>query len=255
MNKKRTIVCGDIHGAHKALVQCLERSNFNKDEDTLIQLGDVCDGWSEVYECVEELLSIKNLICIKGNHDEWFHAFLRSPNGMHPDQWIQGGEGTLKSYTKKLGFGYGGTKYHGFHTGMHCSDIPESHLNFFLNQKLYYKDKDNNLFIHGGFNRHYTLEEQFHHIFYWDRDLFYAAMAAKSTKQSLKFKEEFNKIYIGHTEVTHWGESTPIFADKVVNMDTGAGFKGKLTFMDIATNEIWQSDLSKELYPDEKGRN
>lgn len=55
----RTFAMGDIHGAHKALVQCLERCNFNNEIDTLIQLGDVADGWSETYECVEELLKIK----------------------------------------------------------------------------------------------------------------------------------------------------------------------------------------------------
>lgn len=37
----KTFAIGDIHGAHKALVQCLERSNFNKKEDTLIQSDEV----------------------------------------------------------------------------------------------------------------------------------------------------------------------------------------------------------------------
>jgi len=43
----RTLVIGDIHGAYKALVQCLERSGFDKEKDTLITIGDVCDGWHE----------------------------------------------------------------------------------------------------------------------------------------------------------------------------------------------------------------
>lgn len=29
---------------------------------------------------------------------------------------------------------------------------------------------------------------------------------------------------------------------------------GKLTIMDLDTQEYWQSDLVKELYPNEKGR-
>lgn len=40
----------------------------------------------------------------------------------------------------------------------------------------------------------------------------------------------------------------------VWNIDTGAGWSGKLTIMDIDTKEYWQSDFVKELYPDEKGR-
>ena len=45
----RRIVCGDIHGAHLALLQCLERSNFDFENDTLILIGDVVDGWPYVY--------------------------------------------------------------------------------------------------------------------------------------------------------------------------------------------------------------
>ena len=34
MNKpKRTLVCGDIHGGYKSLLQIIERSNFNTKED------------------------------------------------------------------------------------------------------------------------------------------------------------------------------------------------------------------------------
>ena len=48
----RTFALGDIHGNYKALKQCLERSNFDYDNDTLIFLGDVCDGWTDVYKCI-----------------------------------------------------------------------------------------------------------------------------------------------------------------------------------------------------------
>jgi serine/threonine protein phosphatase 1 len=41
----------------------------------------------------------------------------------------------------------------------------------------------------------------------------------------------------------------------VWNIDTGAGFHGKLTALDISTKEFWQSDPVPALYPNEKGRN
>ncbi len=88
----RTFVMGDIHGAHKALQQCLERAPFDKDKDTLIQLGDIADGFGEVHDCVEELLKIRNLIAIKGNHDEWLNQFLQT--GYHPMAWNKGGAAT-----------------------------------------------------------------------------------------------------------------------------------------------------------------
>jgi hypothetical protein len=34
---------GDIHGAYKALKQCLKRSGFDFHKDMLIQLGDIVD--------------------------------------------------------------------------------------------------------------------------------------------------------------------------------------------------------------------
>jgi len=41
----------------------------------------------------------------------------------------------------------------------------------------------------------------------------------------------------------------------VWNLDTGSCFDGKLSMINIDTEEIFQSDVVKELYPDEKGRN
>jgi serine/threonine protein phosphatase 1 len=51
-----TFAIGDIHGNLIGLRQCIERCQFNYDNDTLIQLGDVIDGGEYVYECIEELL-------------------------------------------------------------------------------------------------------------------------------------------------------------------------------------------------------
>ena len=52
----KTFVIGDIHGAYRALLQCLEKSRFDYQQDTLICLGDVSDGWPETSQAVDELL-------------------------------------------------------------------------------------------------------------------------------------------------------------------------------------------------------
>src|ERR1700733_8341028 len=118
-----TFVMGDIHGAKRALKQCLERSGFDPVQDTLIQLGDVADGFEEVYECVETLLQLPNLIAIKGNHDEWFLEFIET--GYHPTAWTQGGAATAVSYLRRIG------KEHlllrsgnGYKTALNPADIP-----------------------------------------------------------------------------------------------------------------------------------
>ena len=68
MAKGKTYCLGDCHGGYRALVQVLERSEFNKKTDQLIILGDVVDGWPQTVETINELLTIKNIIPIMGNH-------------------------------------------------------------------------------------------------------------------------------------------------------------------------------------------
>lgn len=251
----KTFTIGDIHGNLKALKQCLERSGFDKENDRLIQLGDIADGWHEVYDCIEELKTIKTLILIKGNHDDWFIQWLQTGN--HPDGWRQGGEGTLKSYVNKLGYS-ADQKLSGWTTAMTPFDIPESHKDFWYKQIPYFRDEDNNIFIHGGFSRHFMLDEQLPYTFWWDRDLFYAALSTGKDdpkSRALKFKDTtINNVFIGHTATTYWKTNKPIFADRVINIDTGAGWKDKLTIMNVDTKKYWQSDMAEKLYPGLNGR-
>ena len=87
----------------------------------------------------------------------------------------------------------------------------------------------------------------------WDRKLWNQAMSAKSGKQKLKWEfEEVNNVFIGHTTTMAWGTTEPIKAANVWNLDTGAGGSGKLTIMNVDTEEYWQSDLMNDLYPNQK---
>ena len=244
----RTIVGGDIHGGFKGLKQCLGLCEFDYDNDTFIQIGDITDGWSEVYECVEELMKIKNLILIKGNHDSWLDEYL--DGGSHGSQWTQGGESTRKSYMKVD------------ENGDLKLTIPTSHRKFFESQKLYYIDDKNRLFVHGGFNRRkHILEETQPYMFYWDRDLWLEALSYEGTKRGSdnvgKFKivDDFSEIFIGHTPTINWGTDQPMKAANIWNIDTGAAYTGRLTVMDVDTKEYWQSELLIKLYDGERGRN
>ena len=58
----------------------------------------------------------------------------------------------------------------------------------------------------------------------------------------------FNKIYIGHTSTLMWKIEQPIVAANVVNIDTGAGWGGRLSMIDIDSDELFQSDKVTELY-------
>jgi serine/threonine protein phosphatase 1 len=65
----------------------------------------------------------------------------------------------------------------------------------------------------------------------------------------------YHEIYIGHTPTVRIGETIPVNAANVWNVDTGAAFKGPLTILDVDTKEFWQSDALNDLYPNENGRN
>src|SRR5215212_3563555 len=181
----RKFVMGDVHGAYKALKQCLERSSFDYNNELLIQLGDVADGYDEVYECVEELLTIKNLVAIKGNHDEWFNGFCQT--GYHEQHWSQGGRGTVNSYSKIKGRkpNFIASKFFGFSVNLDPSDIPDTHKTFFKRQQIYHIDDRNNCFVHAGFNRYESFFEQREQTYYWDRSLFTDAMEYEKLKKKL----------------------------------------------------------------------
>lgn len=257
IDKKHRVLCiGDIHGSYLALKQVLVRSNFDYEDDLLITIGDIVDGGSDSFMVVEELLKIKNRIDIRGNHDEWFRKFLEY--GLHEIQWGMGALATAKSYAKGIGFDLKHQRLSGYDKeaymlNLNSGQVPESHKIFFKKQINYYKDKNKNLFIHGGFNRMNTISGNLPYTLMWDRHLWNAAMAVKDTLMNLIYEEDFNQIFIGHTSTLFWGTDKPIKADKIWNLDTGAGgSNGKLTIMDIETNEFWQSDLVGTLYPKDK---
>ena len=143
----KTFVIGDIHGAHQALVQCLDLSKFDKSKDRLICLGDVCDRNERVKECIDELLTIPNCVYVLGNHDAW--SLDWGVKGMAPQEWLeQGGAKTVRSYKN---------------TGM-----PKEHIQF-LTQAPYWFVDDNRLFVHGGFDPNCSLAETLKEVFIWDR--------------------------------------------------------------------------------------
>ena len=222
---------GDIHGNLKAMEQCLNRCGFDSENDTLIQLGDVCDRHPDSARVIERLLQIPNLIAIRGNHDPWLQTWLEIEET--PAGWAEnGGINSIQSYIEA------GDKI----------DRPK-HISFLRDQKNFYIDQKNRLFIHAGYtNPEGPKHEEPASRCYWDRSLWSATMQGRlSGQQPLRLKM-FDEIYIGHTPTLNWQQDTPMQAFNVWNLDTGAGWNGKLTIMDLETKKYWQSDLASDLY-------
>ena len=228
----------------------MQRSGFNYQNDVLIQLGDIVDGYEQTYECVEELLKIKNLIAIKGNHDDWFESFLQTD--FHPGYWNYGGKATITSYLEHackpvVCF----PSASGYKTSLNSSDIPAGHRQFFNSQKLYYIDDEQRCFVHGGFNRSIPFDQQAQSMYYWDRDLWTDAIAHQDqglAPENFEMDTQFKDIFIGHSATTNWGTDLPMTVMNITNLDTGAGHTGRLTIMDVNSRQFWQSDPVMELY-------
>lgn len=227
----RTFVLGDVHGGHRALLQCFERCSFDYEADRLIFLGDATDGWSESPLVIEELKRVRNLIYILGNHDVWFMDWLAA--GWEPYVWMsEGGRTTIDSYA-----------------GLEKSVLKREHLEFLQSAVLCFVDDTDRLFVHGGIDRRVSLDNQRKEYIIRDRSLFYSTDGVRG----------YHEVFIGHTPTTSIKNSLKPLnfggQDNVWRMDTGAGYSGGcLSIMDVETRQFWQSDVVSELYPVEEGR-
>ncbi|MGB0837527.1 MAG: metallophosphoesterase [Flavobacteriaceae bacterium] len=241
----RTLVVGDIHAGLRGLKQALERCDL-KENDQVVFLGDYTDAWSEAVETIDFLIDFSNRyesIMIMGNHDQLLRDYFRTGKA-HPKWLRHGGQVTLDAYKRKG-----------------SAAIEKKHLNFLESLKSYHIDMQNRLFIHGGFtNLNGVSQEWFDKMFYWDRTLWELACAVPEdlSQKAINYPKRFKlykEIYIGHTPTLRLGVDLPIVKHSIHNLDTGGGFnKGRITIYDADSKEFWQSDLMKDLYPEESGR-
>lgn len=225
---------GDCHGNFDGLMQAIERSPFDPEHDMLISLGDVVDGWSQTKQVIDYLLTLPNFQLIRGNHDSsrkgcavekygWF--LLWAIEGAEiPLWWSQGGYYSALSYD------------------FDHKSVPQSHIDLLMSAPPYYIDAHNNLYVHGGFKPHVPIEKQDPEYLMWDRDLVYAYGRGYAKGPV----EGYNRVFLGHTSTqaikNDMGFTDPIINYNVIALDTGGGWNGKITIMNVETLEYWQSD-------------
>jgi len=221
----KTYAIGDIHGAYKALIQCFKRSGFDYKRDHLIVMGDVCDGYPDVKQSIDELLKIKHCELVIGNHDIWALDWVL--RGDKPEIWTsQGGDRTMASYN-------GGP-------------MPQAHIDFLKNGQLWI-ERDGQIFVHGGFNPDISLSSHGTQALVWDRELLDIAWKKHMHGQKCKLGR-YKDIFIGHTTTELYNTLEPIHTCNIWNIDTGAGWSGKLTIIDVDSKKYWQSDLTPDIY-------
>ena len=235
----KTWVVADIHGESQKLQQAFRNTPINHG-DRIIFLGDYVDRGIDSFGVIDFIIGLKKyyeVITLKGNHDEVFMNSLLSGIWQF---WEQGQRETLDSYIKNCSPKMTLSDSCGFR----WNDLPIPHQDFFSTLQSYYQDDLGNLFVHGGINRHLSLDEQSDNIFLWDRDLLNAARSfhySTSSRDGYPFKiltKDVKRIYVGHTPVQYFKKNTPQKYGPVTVLDLGAGkyTDGRVCFYDISTN-------------------
>jgi len=175
-----------------------------------------------------------------GNHDFWCYNWLRY--GWRPEIWVQqGGQATLDSY-----------KFKGLEERPekeYLALIEKHKTKYFDKCHGYYIDEHKNAYVHGGYADINGLGNDRLDTYMWDRDLWDKAKSAKNVQ--LNLTKMYNKVFIGHTSMGK--DSLPLKkGGNVWNLDSGGGFEGKLSLINVDTEEYWQSDLVIDLYPEVK---
>ena len=123
-----------------------------------------------------------------------------------------------------------------------------------LDKALPYYLDHNRLFVHAGINPNKKLSTQDRDVFLWDRSLFRMAMDHHQNNSLPQAFTSFDEIYIGHTPIHTYGFLQPLQLAEVWLMDTGAGWNGVLSIMDIDSKAYFTSDPVDSLYPKGSGR-
>lgn len=207
MIQEKIAAIGDIHGCLQTLNALLAKLSTYENY-TFVFIGDYIDRGNDSKGVVDRLIAFekeRKCVFIRGNHEQMLlNAYYKDDL----DMWLMnGGKSTIASY--------GGT--------YKDLNIPEGHLQFYENTKMYY-DTEGYFFLHAGLSPKKTIAESLQserevENFLWEREHLNA------------FKTPWEKtVVFGHTP-----RSRPIRKDKMIGIDTGCVYDrlgyGKLTAM------------------------
>ncbi|BBM82409.1 metallophosphoesterase family protein [Candidatus Uabimicrobium amorphum] len=240
-------VIGDIHGYANLLSQLVDLITPKiQKQDTIVFLGDYIDRGPDSRGVVDIILQLRkhhNVICLKGNHEQWMlQALEKSKNS-----WVTGMDGfsMMESYSRdfadnfRQAFRNLGVKIftqpqvneehyrYFFHEIM-----PSEHLDFFMSLQNYYENKYC-ICVHAGLNAELPLEEQ------QEQDLLWSLPA-----NFLQTWQGKKTLVMGH-QGTHsvdesmWGK--PIVTPKVVLLDTSCYETGVLSAIRFPDRKIFQA--------------
>lgn len=96
--KKEWFVIGDIHGCHELLEDLLTKWDQNRQQ--LVFIGDLIDRGLDSKSCLERVVRLVQeggAICLMGNHERMFLAYLDDPEDRYEHYQRNGGNTTINS--------------------------------------------------------------------------------------------------------------------------------------------------------------
>ena len=218
---------GDIHGRYdlldrmlKAIIEDCEAAEDDAPKPKVVFLGDYVDRGFQSRKVIQRLIDLEDqdlfeTICLKGNHEDVFAAFLRDAS--IGAQWSNfGGRETLISYgvTPPLSV-QAKDEWNRAQEDL-LKLIPDTHVAFLKNLETSYQHGPFG-FVHAGIKSGVPFEKQKDSDKLWIRQEFLNAPS----------REDLFIIH-GHTPV-----DLPYADHRRINIDTGAYYSGRLTAVKI----------------------
>lgn len=206
----RLLVMSDIHGEYKAMQLVLAQAGYVPEADQLILLGDYIDRGPAVSAVVTELrrLVLAGAVALRGNHEQMMIEAMASDEY---ELWeINGGRQTCASYAYAAKM--------------------RSDAEFFAALPLYY-ETDRCIFVHAGLRPGVPVDKQEEESLLWSRPRDFEDYEGKT-------------LVVGHTPVQtiiskEW--QSPFCRGDVIFIDTGMGYKRRLTLLDLTQMVYWQA--------------
>lgn len=202
---ERIFAVGDIHGCLDKLISLMDIIDIDRKKDTLLFIGDYIDRGPQSKDVVDYLINLakqqSRVIFLKGNHELMLQDYLSGSDKFN--FLVNGGQATLDSYLKESPLA-------------EADPIPDAHLDFFDNLRLYY-ETDEHIFVHAGMRDNVPLEKQNESDILWIREEF--------------IYSDFDfgrRVIFGHTPFRE-----PLVLDNKIGIDTGAVYGNKLTCVEL----------------------
>ena len=215
----RCYVIGDIHGCLDELRYLIEGLPLESG-DRLVFLGDYVDRGPNSKGVLTYILELQKqedleFVCLKGNHEDMFLAYLGLP-GQHGDMFLyNGGQATLISY---------GINSKQAPLEEIISQISPDHIDFLKNLKMYFV-MEPFICVHAGINPSKSLKKQTDSDLLWIRDEFI-----------------YNPHRLPYTVIFGHTPRTSVLFDLPykIGLDTGLVYGNKLSCLEVVEKVLYQ---------------